>query len=424
MQRSDKMAKKIEQVLTELDKKSNTTPVVQTGTVKKKDQVFSDLYHKDPTPATPAPQVSNTSVSTYQPTPQVSQSTPIVSSPSGNTSNTTTRKNETPEFGNETVSSPETPSAGQQENYNQDIQNYINELAEAKKRAQLAALDNAYNTALASLAERESGLGQQYYDAKNRAAAQSDIGALNFAQRAASLGIKGNAGNMPEIYRNAALQGNIGVLETQEQADRSAIARDRTNLANRLAADKASAEAGIDAASLQSYIDQMNLDRAFNYQMGRDTVADTRWNKQFEADERQRAIENEYRNRSLDENIRQFNARYGLDLRQLNLQEANAAIENAYRQRQLSLDEARQALDEAKFIYNQSVDQQQQSNYNQGVFRQYLEDVRNMLNEVSDYDENGYPITRYSNDQIIQYVRNLPITWEEKAQILNALGIE
>lgn len=213
-----------------------------------------------------------------------------------------------------------------------DVQQYLNELKEAQKQSRYAALDSAkanaltdldtyktnqkatldtsknnnltaYNNALASsntaYDAEQATIEPAYYDKRNQAAAASDVGAMNFAQYMAARGIRGAAGAMPEIYRNASLQGQIGSLDRAEAQDLTDLAGRRTatqtaydnNVANLntnyeadLAAllsdydtrklgiqsaydsDYAQASADVDAASLQAYIDQMNADRLYTLQ--------------------------------------------------------------------------------------------------------------------------------------------------------------
>lgn len=101
-----------------------------------------------------------------------------------------------------------------------------------------------------------------YYDKRNQAAAQSDIGALNFAQFMASRGVQGNAGAMPEVYRNVALQGQIGALNQQEAADLSGIENRRSDIIRAYESDLAAAKAETEAQALQAIIEQQRIDRA------------------------------------------------------------------------------------------------------------------------------------------------------------------
>jgi len=100
-----------------------------------------------------------------------------------------------------------------------------------------------------------------YYDKRNQAAAQSDIGALNFAQFMASRGVQGNAGAMPEVYRNAALQGQIGALNQQEASDLSSIENRRSDINRAYESDLAAARADAEAQALQAIIEQQRIDQ-------------------------------------------------------------------------------------------------------------------------------------------------------------------
>lgn len=109
-----------------------------------------------------------------------------------------------------------------------DPMELINELKRAQREARIAALDKAKTAALGALDTEKANVAPIYYDKRNQAAAQSDIGAMNFAQYMAARGIKGAAGAMPEIYRQAGLQGQIGALDLQEAANLAAIERQRS----------------------------------------------------------------------------------------------------------------------------------------------------------------------------------------------------
>lgn len=158
------------------------------------------------------------------------------------------------------------------------------ELAEAQRQSRIAALQKSKETALANLesgltsamstyAGEEAALKPYYYDLRNRTAAQSDIAAKNFAEFMAAQGIRGSAAGLPEIYRNAALQGQIGALTRQEQQAREDIARRRSTtqaehetqkagLLNAYESDVAAAMADVDAQTLQNYIDNMRIMQA------------------------------------------------------------------------------------------------------------------------------------------------------------------
>lgn len=230
------------------------------------------------------------------------------------------------------------------------IRQMIEDAKKARIASMLASLDKMYEAQLEAIAEEEAGVRPRYYDERNRIQGQSDVNALNFAQYMAGRGIQGSAGGMNELYRNAALQGELGRLSRQEQATYDALARDRARLKNAYESDKVLAASDIEAQGLQSLINQMNADRAFGLQeaaltgsyKGQPTFENVKW----QADEA-------YRNKSFDEMVRQFEAKYGLDLRQANLNEAKQAIENAYRQGQISYLQKQKDLLDAEIAYKQ-----------------------------------------------------------------------
>lgn len=163
-----------------------------------------------------------------------------------------------------TINGTETTQETSNSPYDTDIQDKISALSDAKKQSQMDALAKARNNALSSLDSRKSTIEPYYYNKRNQAAAQNDVGAMNFAQYMASRGVQGNAAAMPEMYRNAALQSQLGNLNTQEVSDLSAIESDRSNIESNYQADIAAAAQDAEATKLQNYISQLNLDRNYN----------------------------------------------------------------------------------------------------------------------------------------------------------------
>jgi hypothetical protein len=256
------------------------------------------------------------------------------------------------------------------------IRQMIEDAKKARIASMLASLDKMYDAQLEAIAEEEAGVRPRYYDERNRIQGQSDVNALNFAQYMAGRGIQGSAGGMNELYRNAALQGELGRLGRQEQATYDSLARDRARLKNAYESDKVLAASDIEAQGLQSLINQMNADRAFALQeaaltgsyKGQPTFENVKWLADFGLQEAgltgsykgQPTFENvkwqadeAYRAKSFDEMVRQFEAKYGLDLRQANLNEAKQAIENAHRLGQISYQQKQEALLDAEIAYKQ-----------------------------------------------------------------------
>ncbi len=302
-----------------------------------------------------------------------------------------------------------TPTATAPERTTQDM---INEMIEAQRKARIAELDKARDAALANLESEQSRLQPAYYDARNQAAAQSDLGALNFAQYMASRGVKGGAAGMPEIYRNAALQGEIGALNRQEQMALDAIERDRTGVLSAYEQDRVAALADLDARALQAQIEQMNADRQFGLQeasvtgeyQGSPTLQKMMWESDVK-----------FRNKQLQ-------------------------IDAAYKSGQLSLQRAQQAMAQAKFEYQKEQDalnrqyQQEQFEYQKEqdalarqdkLASQAFTTQNNQANAYSRYVNDAIKLrsSGATNQEVISYIFSLPITAKEKADISNMLGI-
>ena len=267
--------------------------------------------------------------------------------------------------------------SGMEANYGQ-TQNTLG----TTKNTYMTNLENALNSSMGSLDSEAAKVQPYYYDARNQAAAQSDVSAMNFAQHMASRGVQGGAGGMPEIYRNSALQGQIGSLNQQEAQNMSEIERNRSeiqgsydlnqanvlnNYASDLSAlekeyltnktgatnafeqDRLSAESGVSAEGLQAFIEQMNADRSFGLQEGQLTGmydgAPTLQAQQYEFERgiSEAGLTGQYKgNPTLQaKSIEADNA----------FRNKQLAIDSAYKNGQLSLQKAQQAQASARFEY-------------------------------------------------------------------------
>ena len=135
------------------------------------------------------------------------------------------------------------------------------DLLNAQQRAQKAALDKALSNSMGNIDSQYAGIDKNAYAARNTAAGESDVAAMNFAQRAASRGITGSAASIPEIYRNSALQGRIGQIDSGAMESRNLLDSQRTQLQNNYNFDLASVKANAQATALQSYIDKLNAEQ-------------------------------------------------------------------------------------------------------------------------------------------------------------------
>ncbi|SHI13697.1 hypothetical protein SAMN02745823_02720 [Sporobacter termitidis DSM 10068] len=157
-----------------------------------------------------------------------------------------------------------------------DIASQIAALVATQKAAQqgslqsnldtaLGNLQTGYNTSLADLETQRGNIKNSYYNQRNTAAGQSDVGAMNYAQAAAANGIRGSAAMQPELYRNVALQGalnNLNTAESQAYADldtqavtlQSNYNANVAALQNAYLSDMNAANANLDASGISAKI--------------------------------------------------------------------------------------------------------------------------------------------------------------------------
>lgn len=171
---------------------------------------------------------------------------------------------------------------------------YINEMKEAQQKAQLERLAKARDSSISNLNSERAKIQPLYYNKRNETSTGSQLQAKNFAEYMAQRG-QSNAGasGQAELARNVALQGNIGRLNQDEANAFTENDRMVTNVNNAYENDVAAANANIDAQALQNLLNayqsnldyqrnQANLDRQYNYQLGRDAVSDNRYNQQWD----------------------------------------------------------------------------------------------------------------------------------------------
>ncbi len=184
-------------------------------------------------------------------------------------------------------------------NWMAEFKAYQDDLNAARRQSRIAGLDKAYQSSLSGLDAEKATIDPYYYDKRNEAAGRSDVSAMNFAQYMAGRGISGNAGAMPEIYRQAGLNQQIGNLDRQQTADHADIARRKSGLQSAYESDVAAANADIDAQSMEALMRQFELERAQriadNAAMGLTSTGQQTLAGQTYADQKQRQLEDAYR---------------------------------------------------------------------------------------------------------------------------------
>lgn len=152
-----------------------------------------------------------------------------------------------PTTGQKTYSSGGGSSRGTTTNYG-SYEDDLNRLTEAKRKAQITALDNARKNALANLDVQEQSIAPTYNNARNQVSATSQKNAKSFAEYMANRGLTNSgAAAQGEMNRQSTLSNNLGNLDTAEANARRDIANQRTQVENDYTNGVASANAGIDA---------------------------------------------------------------------------------------------------------------------------------------------------------------------------------
>lgn len=401
------------------------------------------------------------------------------------------------------------------------IEARINALNQAKQTQAVANLGKARDTQLSNLTGEEAGIKPMYYDKRNASAATNMIGRRSLAEELAARGeTRSGVADQANISANMSLQGETGLLNRQEAADITDIARRRTGVQNSYESDVVSAKAGFEANAMQNLIDQYNADRQFKlqeagttgtyngnqtmaaqgqtfnqnmatqqfdqvksqqeidntYRQTQTSIENALSNRQITNQEAQQLLDNAYRSKTLAEQKRQFNVgqsnyqqqvtqdqkqqkldnlyrqqtfdyqkskdavsnsqwqqNMNLDLRQMTNQEAQQKIENSFAKGQMARADADQALQWAQFNADNdpnSLDNQikkSQIDQIQGkgglVYKDYVSMGRDMLDK-GNYDSSAGTYNKmYNSSDVLNWLKGLPLTSTEKAQLANDLGL-
>jgi hypothetical protein len=184
-----------------------------------------------------------------------------------------------------------------------DITGQMAQLKKAQLAAAMAGLDKQKNASLSNLSAEKATIAPAYQKSKIAADVTAQQGARSFDEYMAQRGggISGNnksgIAGQGTLLNTIAYQGQKGALDQAEASAISDNARRVTGVNNAYESDVQGANAGVEAQHLQSYINQLNQDRTFNYGVSRDNVIDNRY-----ADEtaygrgRDTVIDNRYAN--------------------------------------------------------------------------------------------------------------------------------
>lgn len=138
---------------------------------------------------------------------------------------------------------------------------YYKQLAEQQRKAQIAQLESAYKTNLSGLEQERTTIQPKYYEQRDIASTQSQLGARNLAEYMAQRG-QTNTGyaTTQETARQMDLGTTLGQLGTAEANALADIERRKQQLGQAYQTDLSQTEAGIQSQLLQNLINQRNQD--------------------------------------------------------------------------------------------------------------------------------------------------------------------
>ncbi len=145
-----------------------------------------------------------------------------------------------------------------------DYSPYLQQLSDAKKKKNKAALQAAYENSLAAIQAEEMGLEEGYRKGKNAAAATSAQEGRNFAQYAAAQGLGSGASGQAELARSITLQNHLNDLTAKKLDRQSSLALQRAaaerDYESGLAAAEADAEADLAEELYKEKVRQEKMD--------------------------------------------------------------------------------------------------------------------------------------------------------------------
>lgn len=178
-----------------------------------------------------------------------------------------------------------------------DYSQYISDMNKARQEAARAQLKAAYDKNMAQLNRTAEQIPVEYQNARNQAAAQSDLQAQNFNEYAAARGLNTGAGGQAQLAFRNALQGNLSSLDQAEASSLADLELQRsqaeTDYNNAIA--QANAQGNYELAQ-QLYAEKVRVDEALreqmiwkaqqDFQQLQFDTANSQWQQQFDASQR------------------------------------------------------------------------------------------------------------------------------------------
>ena len=177
----------------------------------------------------------------------------------------------------------------------EDYSDYLRQAHQAEMRAAVARLNAAFEQNMAAVDRAETGLTQDYRQARNQTAAAHEQEKRNFAQYAAANGLNSGTAGQAELARGITLQNNMNSLHAAEASDRADLALQRAQAESEYnAAIEQARYTGEHQLAAALYEEKVRLQQALTeqeirrqkeqleqyqlqYQAQRDAVADERY---------------------------------------------------------------------------------------------------------------------------------------------------
>jgi hypothetical protein len=208
-----------------------------------------------------------------------------------------------------------------------DVMGNIKALQKAKEDTIISGLTNSRDRALSGLQREQSTIRPMYYDKRNQVASQNQMNRRTLAEELARRGEVGSGvQDEANIRANMSLQGETGALNRQEAADVSDIERRRSDVGTSFEFDVANAKAGLEAASLEQAIAEMQRQRDMAREDARyaDSRSDVEYDRTQDTTRYQDSRTDAEANRAQDsqkaqiqafvDTINRFNANYQLEI--------------------------------------------------------------------------------------------------------------
>lgn len=348
-----------------------------------------------------------------------------------------------------------TPQQPVQQKPQVDPTNYINDLRDAKVAYDMANLDKARQSALSGLDAERDKIAPAAYADRNKANVTMNNANQAWNEFLAAKGLNSSGiGGTGFLANQNQYQGQIGAINRDATNRNADIDRRTTDVNNAYASDLAAAQAQAQIQALQNQFDQYNRDREFNLNKASTeaNIANTQANtiyqnyinqgypaeqaakmEQYQADLKAAQLANEaaelakryqpqiYQGQ-IDEqklkNIYQQKVNEGFDKQfamEIAVQQANINQSNA----SAAASRSNSALNQKQFEYSQKQDEQQEADKK---YNTYLQMGIERLNQGTSYQGNRTPM--YNNNQMVEWVRGLDLSPEQKAKLASDLGLQ